>query len=107
RIRRQVEKERFEGITDSRTLEATDQLRVLNLIYDDPYVPWINAFIINDGPDTAYIAINNINKPNCWHEIRANETRVFDQSSAEERIAQFYYRCDEGETATVRVEALF
>lgn len=105
RIRKQVEKERFEGITDSRTLKANDKLQVLNLIYDDPYIPWINAFIINDGPNTVYIAINNDNKPNCWHEIRVDETRVLDQSSADERIGLLFYRCGEGETASVRVEA--
>lgn len=105
RIRKQVEKERFEGRTDSRTLEVTDELQVLNLIYDDPYVPWINAFIINDGPDTVYTAINNIDKPNCWHEIRVDETRVLDQSGADERIGLLFYRCNAGETASVRVEA--
>jgi len=105
RIRKQLDRERFEGKTDSRTLEVNDKLQVLNLIYNNPYIPWISAFIINYGVDTCYVAINNINRPNCWHEIKANETRILNQSGAEEKIGLFFYKCDEGETATLHVEA--
>ena len=105
RIRKQAERQKFEGKTDSRTLDATDKLQVLNLIYGNPYVPWINVFVINYGADTCYVAINNINKPNCWHEIKVDETRTFNQSGAEERIGLFFYKCDGGETATLHVEA--
>jgi len=108
KIRKQLDRERFEGKTDSRTLEVTDELQSLNLTYDYPFVPWISAFIINYGPDAVYVAINNINDdPNCWHEIKADETRTLSQSGAEERIEQFFYKCDEGETALLTVEAQY
>lgn len=106
-IRREIErhnkKESFEGKLDSRTLAATDVQQCLSLLEQWPYTPWISAFLINRGPDAVYIRINRSEEI----RIEVDETRTLDHTHAEERIEQIYYKCDAGETASVRVEALY
>lgn len=95
-------KEEFRGKVDSRELVATDELKVIDLVREWPYCPWINAFVVNDGPDTIKIGVNHAYD---WLEINANETRNIDHAHADERIERIYYKCDPGETASARVEA--
>jgi len=106
KIRREIEehnrKESFEGKLDIRTLDVTDELQCLSLMEKWPFTPWVSAFFINkDGPDAALIRINRSDEI----KIELGETRTIDHLHAEERITQVYYKCAEGETATLRVEA--
>jgi len=107
KIRQAIEqhnkKQSFEGKLDPRTLEATDKRQWLSLMEKWPFTPWVSAFFINDGPDAVYIGINRCQQI----KIGVNETRTIDYTHAEERITQVYYKCDEGETASVRVEASY
>jgi len=104
RIRKSLEKEEFQGRVDSRTLGATDKQVCLDLREEWYYSPWAAAFFINDGPDTAYLAIND---PFAWLELKADETRSIDRTKADRRIERLYYKCDPGETASVRVEGVY
>lgn len=102
KIRKSLEREQFTGRLDSRTLDATSELKFLNLLEEWPHTPWINAFFMNtDGPDTAEIGINNINNT---FKLRLNQTRTLDYAHADERITIIYYKCAVGETASVAVE---
>ena len=95
-------KEEFRGQVDSRELAATDELKVIDLVREWPYIPWIDAFVINDGPNTIKIGIN---QPYDWLEVGYKETRNIDHAHADKRIERIYYKCDAGETASARVEA--
>ncbi len=108
KIRREMEqhnrKEAFEGKLDPRTLDATDKSQCLEVLNGWPYTPWVSAFFINrEGPNAVYIRINKSDEI----KIEVGETRTIDHTHAEERIEQIYYRCDEGETASVTVEGLY
>jgi hypothetical protein len=101
RIRKSLEKEEFEGNVDHRDLAATDQLQWIDLIDRFPNTPWVSAFIINDGPNDALLAINNAYS---WIRIKHRETRTVNYSKADRRIEIIYYQCDPGNTALVRVD---
>ena len=102
-LERQGRRESFEGKLDPRTLNATSETQCLELLERQPYVPWLSAFLINDGLDKVYIRINRSE----WIRIEAGETRTLDYTHAEERIEQIYYKCDVGETASIRVEGQY
>ena len=95
-----LEKLEFQGELDPRTLDATDKLQFITFIHEFPYVPWISAFFVNDGPDAVKIAIN---RPYDQFEMEINETRTISRAHAEERIRTIFYGCDPGETASIRV----
>lgn len=100
-IKKKLEKEEFEGKMDPRTLNATDTLQWLDLIEDPPHKPWITAYFINDGPNTAEIGINHPQLKR--QQIKLNETLTITQEHADERIRKLFYKCATGQTATVRV----
>lgn len=102
RIRRAVEREQFQGKIHTAAVPVTDRRQRLDFVEDEPYTPLISAFIINDGPNTAKIAIN---EPYKWLEIKTNEDRSIDHSRAERKIERIYHECDSGETASLRIEA--
>ena len=102
RIRKSLEKEEFEGKVDTITLSVTSKQSCLNLLDRWHYSALITAFFVNDGPDTAYIAIN---EPYAWLKIKENETRTVDHTKADRRIERIYHKCDPEETASVRIEA--
>ena len=101
RIRKSLEKQDLKGELDPRDIGATEKKQFLDLITDRPYQPWINAFFVNDGPDTVYLFINRIK--DTPHTLKTGETLTLDHSHASERISQIFYYCDAGETASVRV----
>lgn len=101
RIRKSLEKEEFEGKVDTITLSVTPKQSCLNLLDRWHYTALISAYFVNDGPDTAYIAIN---EPYAWLKIKENETRTVDHTKADKRIERIYHKCDPGETASVRIE---
>lgn len=101
RIRKSLEREQFEGKVDVITLSATDEQDCFNLLDSWHYSPLITAFIINDGPNSVNIAIND---PYPWLKIKINESRTLDHTRADQRIERIFYKCSSGETASVRVE---
>ena len=96
-----LEKLEFQGELDPRTLDATDKLQFITFIHEFPYVPWIGAFFVNDGPNAARLAINH---PYDQFELGVKETRTISRAHADERIRTIFYVCDPGETATIRVD---
>lgn len=101
RIRKSLEKEEFEGKVDTPTLSVTSKQSCLNLLDRWHYSALITAYFVNDGPDTAYVAIN---EPYAWLEIKNGETRTVNHTKADKRIERIYHKCDVGETASVRIE---
>jgi hypothetical protein len=99
RIRKSLEKEEFEGRLAKKTLSVTDSPQWINLLEESPHKAWITATFYNDGGDTAYIAIN---KDYDYIELRDTEELPIDFSKADERIRLIYYKCNPGETASVR-----
>lgn len=104
RIRKLLEKASFQGKLDVREFIATDVTQTFSPLDEWPNVPWISAFLINDGPNTGYIRIN---RASGWIILNNGETRTVDHSHADEKIGAIYYRCNEGETAQLRVEAYY
>ena len=102
RIRKALEREQFEGRVDTMTLSATDSQAVLDLLDRWPYSPLVTAYITNDGP--KYDVLIAINDPYRWMTIKNSETRTIDHTKAKRRIERIYYKCNSGETASVRVE---
>ena len=100
-IRKKLEKEEFEGKLDPRTLDATDTLQWLDLIEGLPHKPWLTAYFINDGSDSVKIGVNHPEMKH--HEVKLNETLTINQEHAKERIRRLFYKCDAGESASVRV----
>jgi len=101
KIRKSLEKEEFEGRVDTITLSVTSKQSCLNLLDRWHYTALITAYVVNDGPDIAYIAIN---EPYAWLEIKNGETRTVNHTKADRRIERIYHKCDAEETASVRIE---
>jgi hypothetical protein len=91
----------YEGKPYSKTHNATETLSWIDFIHNHPYTPLMSIFLINDGPDAVEVAINY---PNDRFTMQPGETRTIERSGAQERIAIIFFKCAEGETATVRVE---
>ena len=89
----------YQGLTDSRTLNATPTTQWINLISDPPYTPWMSASFFNDGPNEAFIGINN---PNELIEIASGESLDADMASAQRRIELVFWKCNAGTAASVR-----
>lgn len=89
----------YTGLTDSRVLAVRPNLQWLNLVSDPPYTPWITATLHNDGPHSVFIAINN---PSEFVELSMGDEYPVDMSGADRRIEFVFYRCNLGETASVR-----
>lgn len=100
KIRKSLEKAEYRGIEDPRVLLCTDQLQYIDLINRHPDTPWIAAYFINTGPDTAIIGIN---EPHEGFLLFRNATITVNREHADERIRGLYYQCNLGETATVFV----
>lgn len=94
----------YSGLTDSRVLEADEKLKWINLADFPPFTPWIAASFFNDGPDSAYIAINN---PDEMLELKKGENQYVNLSFAERRIEVIFYKTAPGKKAGVRVEGKY
>lgn len=94
----------YVGSTDYRVLQVDEQLRWLSLVDGPPFMPWITASFFNDGPDTAFVAINN---PDVMGELKKGENKYADFSFAQRRIEIIFYKTDPGKRANVRVEAKY
>lgn len=95
KIRKLLELRSFKGETDPRTVTATEDAQEIATM------SWVNAFIINYGPNTAYVAFNT---PHFWLEIRPNQTRMIDRKGAEQKIERIFCRCVAGGTASLVID---
>jgi hypothetical protein len=100
KIRASLARQEIEGKEDPRILEATDEPKNISLVKDFPFTPWVYAYIVNDGPDTAIIAIDDRYKE---FPMGVNETLTVSRTHTDRRIQTIYYHCDPGETASIRV----
>jgi len=98
RIRKSLEKEEFEGKKDSRTLNTTDQPQWIDLINRFPNKPWATATFFNDGPNRVYISFDALD----WTPLNLGESLPVDFTKADSRMKLIGYRCDPGNTASVR-----
>lgn len=99
-LARHLEAQAYQGKTDPKEHTATEELRWIDLVHEYPYTPWISAYFINDGPDAVEIAINY---PNDRFTLNPMETVTVTRTGAQERIAIIFFKCAEGETASVRI----
>ncbi|MBA7701649.1 hypothetical protein ES703_110392 [subsurface metagenome] len=90
----------YTGLTDERVLEANRFLQWINLVTGPPYIPWVSASFHNDGPQSVFIAVNN---PDEMLEVANGESHQVDMTGATRRIEFLFYKCNVGETASVRV----
>lgn len=90
----------YSGINDPRIVNATHLVTWLDFINDKPYQPWMLAFIINEGPDPVYVAINY---PGESFRIDPGGTRTISRTGAQERIGVLFFTCDHGQRATLSV----
>jgi len=100
KISESLKREEFIGKLDPRTLSATDELRYIDLINDYPYMPWVTAHFRNDGPGAVYLALNEADR---WHKLNVAGELSVDFLKADERIVIIFYKCDPGQTASIRV----
>ena len=90
--------QRYSGQIDPRTLDATEELRWINLVDYPPYTPWISATFYNEGPDKVYIAIN---RPDNWQGLDKRRSFVSDLAGGDMRMEIVYFKCGSGETAEI------
>ena len=91
--------QQFQGVNDPRTLNARHDLQWLSL---SPQ--WVNAFIINRGPNEVLIGLNQSEE---FFTIYPNETRTISRIGAEERIHTIFYHCSIGEIALVTITGTY
>lgn len=97
---RYFQSQQFEGQSDPRTLHATQAPQHIVIAN-----PWIGAYLVNDGPDSVQIKINDEESES--YLMNLNETITLSRAGAENRIYAVYYQCSPGETATLRVFGVF
>lgn len=96
-IANSLNRERFRGFLDFKTISATEVVGMVDLRF---LHPWVTASFYNDGPNTVYIAVNGASK---WLEIKNGENLTVDFQKADVRITLVFYKCNAGETASARV----
>lgn len=104
KLNKHMEKAEFKGERDPRTLNATEEIKGLNLIGGWPFQPWIAASFYNRGPNTVYIDINRRGK---WGSLEMGEGENMDFSNSDERIRYIRYKCNSGETASLDVRGKY
>lgn len=104
RIRKSIEREHIQGRVFPLTLSASEQLGYADLLEEAPFNPFAKASFYNDGPDSVKISINNAAD---WNELAYKESMEIDLTKADRRIDLIYYKCDTGETASVRVKGKY
>ena len=94
----------YTGLTNTLVLRATSTIQWMNLVSDPPYTPLITATFYNDGPNSVFIAINN---PAELLRLNKDDSRIVSMSGGERRIEFIFYKCNPGESATVRVDGKY
>lgn len=104
RIRKALERRQIQGRKVTTTLQATDQLKWLDVPLQAPYVSWARASFVNYGPSPVYLAVNDyydFTKVLQWAEL------PFDYTEADQRIEYIGYKCDQGGSASIQVVATY
>lgn len=104
RIRKALERPQFQGKEVAVTLSATDREQTKSFLADYPYMPLATAWLINDGIRSAFIGVNGNAES---FELRAGEDAHIDHQNADERIVLIFYRCNRGQTTTMRIIGKF
>lgn len=99
-VEKSLEREHFEGKIKEFNLSVTASPKVLKLLKEDPYTALATASFYNDGAKSAFVAINGAWE---WKEVKSGEGYDVDFLKADRRIELIYYKCNAGETTTVRV----
>jgi hypothetical protein len=99
-FRSTAQSQSYVGLEDIRVLNCTPYTQYINLLNAPPYTPWVSATFHNDGPDSAFISINN---PDEFGEYKPGEDKQISMLSGQRRIEFIYYKCEPAKTATVRV----
>lgn len=99
-VAQQLRAQAYTGLTDERKLNATPVMQWLNLISAPPYVGWIAVSLVNNGPNSVFIGVNN---PNELHEVEASDSYSVNMAGAARRIEFLFYKCGLGERASVQV----
>lgn len=94
----------YEGRQDNRNLAATEQTQVIDAIQSFPYSPWISGIFYNKGLKSVFVSFNDDQD---YKEIIPGETSDRDYSLADRRIERMYYKCNPGETSTLRLEGKY
>lgn len=92
--------QQYIGKTSPFVVQANDKLQWLDPVRDFPYIPWIRAYFINDGPGDVQVGINH---PDDLMIMGAKETLEIDRTNAQENIWIIFFLCPRGEKAQVRV----
>lgn len=103
-ISRTQQLQAFVGSEDPRTLYATSNLQHIDLIHDQPYIPWISAYIINNGPSAVKIGVD---QSASMFTMYPGETITINRTGADNRIGSIYYICAFGTSAVVRVTGVY
>ena len=93
---RYYDSQQFIGESESKILHATQYPQ--HIVIDHP---WVGAYIVNNGPDIAYLKINS--DASTQYPLGVYETLTFDRLGAQNRIYAIYYQCDGGKTAEIEV----
>jgi len=103
-IRKSVERTAYKGLVDGRLLTITDEIMWLDLVNDSPHSPWMSVYLVNQGLKTIYVSVNYADS---WGVLHTNDTLSFDHSHAVRKIESIGFKCDPGETSTVRIIAQY
>lgn len=99
KVNEHLAKAEFRGELEPRTFTVSEEAQEIDLIRDWATPHLITASFFNDGPNTAYIAVNS---PSKWVELKKGESINIDFAKADKRIVFIHHKCDAGETASVR-----
>lgn len=91
-----------EGIADNIPAVVTDELFDLRS-ETTPSMPWMTFSLINDGPNSVNVIINN--KTTAKAPVKRGEVLDVDME-ARDKIHRVMLYCEKGETANVRIYPL-
>jgi hypothetical protein len=92
------------GLEYNPVLYARPQLQWVNLVTNPPNTALVSASFFNDGPDPAYISINN---PDTWLKLNKGESQDVTALGGQRRIEIIYYKTDPTQSATIRVNGKY
>jgi hypothetical protein len=107
KIRKAVERKQFQGVINEITLACSGTEGIIDVQERSGAVknpPWVSVVFFNDGPNTAYVGINNRVD---FFTVRINESHPTDFGDADNRIHTLYFWCDPGNTASVRAKGKY
>lgn len=100
-----ITSQEYHGVEEPRILSANSTLQWIDVTVNHPGIPWVGAFIINDGPNIVEVGINH---PSNMFTMNPRETITVNRSGAmDERIYNVYYKCSPGASASLRVTGTY